>query len=360
MKLRNILTIFKKDALDAVRDSRVLVALLVPIGLAVFYNLTLDDEPPVPEVTVAHTVEARALAGLLRSEIPAAELTFMEMEIPEAVREAVASGEADVGLSAPPEFDRALTRGERPQVDLFMPGSPEPGAGLIASSIEGVLQQMAGQEPPAKVTMEEVGAGQDEQNILLRVGPGSYFVLAAAMATVVMICLFAVPIILTEETEKRTLEALTMAASYTEVIVAKALVGIAYTVVAIPLLLALVGMRPEDPLLFGSGILLLAVALAGFGLLIGGLFRNANQLNTWMGLLILPIAAPAFMVGLGLPEKVDMVLDAIPVSAAAKLTIDGLTGEAVFGDVWLSVLVIIVWAAAGYALLGWTLRRREA
>src|SRR5699024_242115 len=121
----------------------------------------------------------------------------------------------------------------------------------------------------------------DETNLFDDLGLQRYFVLAALMMLIAMIAMLAVPIILAEEAEKKTLEALTLIASYIDVVAAKALVGITYIVAGTGLLLALTQIWPEDPVLFFSGILLLGIALVGLGLLLGGLFKSANQLNTW-------------------------------------------------------------------------------
>src|SRR3712207_7907163 len=36
---------------------------------------------------------------------------------------------------------------------------------------------------------------------------------------------------------------------------------------------------------------------------LGGLFRSANQLNTWSGFLLLPVITPVFLVGLPVPRS---------------------------------------------------------
>src|SRR6266540_6854445 len=44
MRARVVLAIFRKDVVDAVRDSRVLVSLLTPIVLAILYNSIFPEE----------------------------------------------------------------------------------------------------------------------------------------------------------------------------------------------------------------------------------------------------------------------------------------------------------------------------
>ncbi len=71
--------------------------------------------------------------------------------------------------------------------------------------------------------------------------------------------------------------------------------------------------------------------------------------------------APVFMVGLPVPDLIDVLLTLIPTSQATRLAMNGLMmGEALFPDAWLSFLVIAAWGAVAYALLLWRLSRREA
>src|SRR5690606_32608621 len=115
-------------------------------------------------------------------------------------------------------------------------------------------------------------------------------------------------------------------ASYLDVVSAKALVGLAYIAVSVPLLLIVTGLAPEDPLLFALATLLFSLVIIGFGLLIGGLFRNANKVNTWSGVIILPIVAPAFIVGLPIPDILETILNIMPTTHAMRLFVNSLSG----------------------------------
>jgi ABC-2 type transport system permease protein len=107
-------------------------------------------------------------------------------------------------------------------------------------------------------------------------------------------------------------------------------------------------------------VALFSVTLIGFGLLLGGLFRNANQVNTWSGLFLMPVIGPAFAVGYPLPDPVNLGLAVLPTSQATKLAINAFSGETLFAQQWLAVLVIVVWGVVAYGLLFWRLSRREA
>lgn len=362
MHLRMLFSIFRKDVRDAIRDARVLIAILVPIGLGFFYGQLFDDTPPRPSATVVYaSAEPTTLPDMLR-EVAGGDVDLKIRQEPDAaaVRQVVEAEDADIGLVIPPGFDAAVRGGASPALTVIQRASPGFGSNYVMAALDGALRAMAGQQPPATIQTDVISEPSGSQAIFEQLGLRRYFVLVSAVFLIAMIALLVVPVILAEEAEKKTLEALVMVASYPDVIGAKALVGIVYVVVSVALLLALTGLSPANAPLFAVGILLLSVALIGFGLLLGGLVRNANQLNTWSGVLLMPVIAPAFLVGLDLPRSIQIVLQFFPTSQATQILINGLSGQAVFEHAWLSFLVIVVWGAAGYGLLLRSLRYREA
>ena len=106
-----------------------------------------------------------------------------------------------------------------------------------------------------------------------------------------------------------------------------------------------------------SAMVLLGIALVGFGLLLGGLFKSANQLNNWGGLILIPVIAPAFIIGLWSPGLFEYVIEALPVSQGMKLAVNGMSGEAIFANVWLSYLILAAWIVIFYAALVFRLSR---
>jgi hypothetical protein len=43
-----------------------------------------------------------------------------------------------------------------------------------------------------------------------------------------------------------------------------------------------------------------------------------------------------------------------------RIMTNGFAGEALFGDVWLSFVVVALWGLAAYAALWWRMSRRES
>ncbi|MGD9890193.1 MAG: ABC transporter permease [Dehalococcoidia bacterium] len=358
-----IYAIFRKDLRDAIRDARILTALLLPIGIGLIYNFIFDDSESRPDATVAvASVDATTLPDALRAVAgDTVDLTFTQASDAGEVRRLVSDGDADIGIALPSGFDATVQAGEQPALDVLLPESPGLGADYVAASLDQALRAMAGQQLPATLQVEQI---QDEDegsaNIIDDLGLRRWMVLLSMILLVGMVSIVAVPVILTEETEKRTLDALTIIASYTDVVAAKALVGLAYLAITVPVLLLATRIRPTDLGLFVAVILLFSVTMIGFGLLLGGLLRTMSQLNTWSGIVLLLVVFPAFFFTLPFPEPVTTVLTAVPSTQALRLAGNALSGTALFENGWLAFPIIATWGAAAYAILLWRLARREA
>jgi hypothetical protein len=356
---RNINAIYRKDLFDAIKDARVLLALVVPFGIAILYNFMFDDEEPLPEATVVYTEVGSTLPERLQESLAdSVELVLEPRDSADDVRQTIEDEDADMGMIIPEGFDEDLMDDEIPALGLLFRDSGGVPVTTLTGSVDLIVRQMAGTPEPMALSVEVVaspdGSGPSLFNDL---GIRVYFVLAAMMMLIGMIGILAVPIILAEEAEKKTLEALTLIASYLDVVIAKALVGLTYLGVGIGLLLGMTQMWPEDPLIFFSGIILLGVALVGFGLLLGGLFKSANQLNNWGGLILMPVIAPAFIIGVWTPDVFTYVIEAIPVAQGMKLAVNGMSGEAIFANIWVSYVILAVWIVIAYAALVFRLSR---
>lgn len=363
MHPRMILTIWRKDLFDAIRDMRVLMALLMPLGIGIFYNVIFQNLDRTPSASVAiysagPTTLPDTMLALL-GDVVQVKLTTAASE--EEVRTLVRTKKADLGLVVPAGFDNALKSGATPTLTVVQRDESfgtNVGASVVVRSLERVVQQQAAQRPPARIVYAMIDTGQPA--VFERLGLTRYFVLSSLFMLIGFIAMLALPTILAEETEKKTLDALVMAASYLDVIAAKALVGITYTAIGVPLLLLLTRLRPANLPLFAGVVALFSITLVGFGLLLGGLFRNANQVNTWSGLFLVPVIGPAFAVGYPLPDWIGLGLALLPTSQAAKLAINAFSGETLFAQPWLSLLVVVAWGIAAYGLLLWRLSQREA
>lgn len=362
MSIARVITIFRKDLLDAIRDARVLVALLVPLGIGVFYNLTFDDTEQIPEATIVYLAasETRLFDELREVTGSAVRLTFHEVDNEQELRRQVSEGDADLGIVVPAGFDTAVAAGQSPALTVIYPPSHTFGGDYVAAALEPAIRALAGQAPPAVIRTVQLEAAGRGQTVIDVIGLRQWSVFAALIMMIAMIAMLAIPVVLTEETEKKTYDALVLIASHAEVIAAKALLGVTYIALMVPLLLLITRITPRDPLLFIAATAALGLTLIGLGLLMAGLFKSANQLNTWAGIFLVPVVAPAFIVGLRVPKTLERVATLLPTGGAAKLLFDSAAAERLFPDTAQSFLVIVAWGVVAYALLGWQLARRQA
>ena len=360
MRLPIVFAIFRKDVVDAIRDSRVLVSLLTPIILAVLYNSIFPEER-LFEAKVAYAgPETSALVQTLKDRAgQTVSLKLQHVGTAADARRVVENEEADAAFVLPPDVDDAVRQGRRPTITLIQSGDGA-SANFVSASLEAGLRSLAGQAAVATVAVERVQAGSTESGVLGVLGARRYFVLATVVMMLGMIAVLAVPIVLTEEAEKKTLDALLLVANYREVIIAKALVGVAYSAAAVAIMLGLTRLQPVDIPTFVAGSGLLAVALIGLGLLLGGLFKTAGQVYTWSSVLLLPIIGPAFVAGLPVPDALDVALRAFPTLQGMRIMTNGLAGKPLFGDLWISYAVLLAWVLVAYGALAWRLSRRES
>jgi ABC-2 type transport system permease protein len=360
--LTRIFTLFTKDLKDAIRDARVLVALIVPLGLGVFYNYTFDDSSITTihgTVAVAATGETR-LPDLIRAAGPPnLVLEFVTEPDQAAVERAVGNEDADIGLVIPAGFDQAVQQGTQPALTVIRSPKPSISGDYVLANLEPVLRQMADQTFPVAINVTAAPAAKSE-TLFDKIGLRTWSLSLAIILMLAMVSALAIPIVLAEEFEKKTIDALALAMPYREVILAKALLGLFYMTVMVGLFLGLTRLSVHNWGMFVLGVGLTGLASLGFGLLMAGLLKNPNQLNTWSGVFLLPFIAPAAIVGQPAPETLRTIASLFPSGAGMRLVLDSVATERIFSSSLRSILVLVVWAVAGYLLLLWQLKRRQA
>jgi ABC-2 type transport system permease protein len=354
--------IYRKDLRDAMRDSRLIIALLMPLLIGLLYSFMFkDDTKPTAKLGVVASTSSQLPAALQAATKAALQLKVQSFADQAALAQQVRDKKVDVGLIIPSGFDQALKGGSPPTLTVILPASPSFGGDYVAAMLDRVTQSLAGQAPAATIAREVLpAAAGSSDSAFIALGARKVFVLVAVILMLAMIAVYALPAVLTEETEKRTVEALTMIASDAEVIVAKALFGLTYCVISVPLMLAITRVVPENVALFVVDIVLTSVALVGLGLLLGGLMRTQTQLNTWSTVALIPLMAPAIVIQLPLPGWAEAIVSVLPTAQTMRLGVNALAGRQLFGAEWLSVAIILGWAVAAYGLVWWRLSRQEA
>jgi len=362
VNLRRIRAMLRKDLRDVVRDARILVAIIMPLAIGIIYNVTFpEDATPTATMVVAGDTSSAMPALVAAAAGDALRVTIEPVADEVAARARVLVDEdADVALVIPAGFDVALAAGDRPAITVVLPPSPSLGGSLLASLVDPVARAMAGADLPVVVLIDRAPVVAEDLPVIERLGLRNWAMALSFLLLVSIVALFAVPILLAEEAEKKTLDALVMIASLLEVTVAKALAGVVLVAINSVLLIAVTQMPIARPLVLAAGVAGLAVVLIGAGLLLAGIFRTVAQLNTWSGLVLSALLAPAFVADMPVPEWVQRVAILFPSAAGMRLVMEGLAPEQLFPSLLLPAAVLLVWTGIFYGLVIWRLSRRAA
>ena len=363
MNWRRVRAIYRKDMRDALRDSRVLTALIMPLLFGLLYSTIFSNDVFVTKakvgvVSAGTTQFTRTIAAQAPRSV---RVTFVTVPDLGELRRRVQDKKVDVGLVVPAGFDQSVGTGEAPTLTLLLPRTTTAGGDYVAASLDHAVQALAGRAPAARIVSISLPPARGSSSIVFdTLGIRTTFILAVIIMLLVMVAVYAVPAVLVEETEKRTIDALTLIASTADVIGAKALFGITLSVVSVPILLVITRGRAHDIALLAVAVVLSAIVLCGIGLFFAGLLKTQQQINTWSGLLLIVLLAPGFTIGLPVPAVVNNVLAFLPTVYSYHLVADAYAGRSLFSNAWLSYLVLVLWGLAAYGLVWWRLSRQEA
>ena len=362
MSWSRVRTIYRKDMRDALRDSRVLTALLFPLALGLLYSFMFSDESirtQKAKVGVVSDGTTRLTTVISQQTGPALDLTFVRMPDAGRLDQQVRQKKVDVGLVIPRGFDAAVKAGESPPLTVVLPSSPSFDSDYVEAVLDRSVQSLAGRAPPAHIVRRSLPPESGGATALEVLGARKDFILVSMIMLLAMIAVYAVPAVLVEETEKKTMEALTLIASTADVIAAKALFGITLSVVGVPVLLVITRGDPADMMGLAAAVVLSAVVLVGIGLLCGSLFKTQQQVNTWSGVILLVLLAPAFTIGMPTPDAVSAALAFLPTAPTFRLIANAFAGRALYPHEWLSYALLLAWGAGAYGFLWWRLSRQE-
>ena len=354
MSLRRILAILGKDLRDSGRDGRIIVLLALPIGLAIFYNSTIDDSDELPKTKVAVVEQS---GGTVARELRTVAGKSVEIKVRKtrdeaSARELVADGEEAVAVVA-----SDTPRGGAARASILLAQDATPTAQSVVALVPDALTRAAGRSPAARTEIRSV-ARTDQRPVDI-VEQRTLAVLISILLLVAFVAMMVVPIQTAEELETGTFSALRLAATGPEILAAKALTGYIYGVGGVALTVLLTRLDVDNQLLFYGAALALIISLVGFGLLMGLLMPNSNAINTYAAFFLMPLvglAGAVYFVDSGLFAT---ILDLLPFTQAAKLLGDGVSQQAPFDAGLAAWAVIAAWALVGYAVLARIAARRE-
>jgi ABC-2 type transport system permease protein len=372
MHTRTILAIARKDAIDVLKNKQMLLSLLAPIFMGIFFIFfqTLVSGRGVSKVYIYDPDRSNI------SQIASSVFSKPEMVYTHSADDVTAEFGNDgthkstsyaMGLIVPPGFEKSVRQGQHPQVTLYMDANRMSAFERLAvpSLLTEYANGIANPVPPIAVKQATINPPSDsytfDANTLNTVYPVIVIMFSLYPA------LLLVPALLIEEKEKKTIRMLMVSpASFTDIVLGKSLVALGYQLILTLTLcvIAAMGGRTGNIALLVSFILLgIAMSLA-LGLLLGCILKTTSAATNIGGgfgsvLIILPaiLGGPfgELMLGNGAIGQVLKVLPTYYVADALYIT---LLNQNKLGSVLLDAGVLCACIVALFALAVWALRRQ--
>ncbi len=337
--------VVRKDVLYSSPGLILVIAVLLPLIATLVISVVVDS-PVLGEPRLG--LVDRGDSQLPEQLAERGHLTITHYDQAEALRDAVARGDHEVGAILPEDLDDALAAGEEPSINLFIWGeSLESQRELVITSIEQVARRIAGQELPVDVTIvqperQEFPPWEDR-----------LFPLVVIMVIVYGGMLIPATV-LVKEREAETIMALTATPmSLTELLVAKGLTGMVVSIVMGMVILAINDAFGAQPALLIGVIVLSALLAAEMGLVLGLFIGDVVTLYAAIeGIGILLLAPALFYLFPQLPDWVArlfpsyyMLAPIIEMSLHDAVWADIASDVAVLGGLIVVVTLLGVWLA---------------
>jgi ABC-2 type transport system permease protein len=314
--LRIIWSIAAKDIVDALKNKTTLtiilgISMVMLSGQALPLILKLK---PIPTAYVFDAGESALITELRRDRgvgvVPLRDETRIEISLGE-------TNQAAIGLTIPEDFDQQVQEGGQVELVGYAPHWVSSiKVDELVAVFEDRFTELAGNTVSIHIGSNNVYPKPDS-------GGQPFMISMTFTLATIVIGGFLVPFLIIEEKEKHTMDVLLVSpASYTQVVLGKALAGAFYCLTTAGVVIA-----------FNLGMVVhwwfaLLTVLSGalftvsLGLLMGTLFENPNNMNMVFGLIIIILLVPVFLseaMSSNIPQVVRSMVPWMPSVALAKL-----------------------------------------
>jgi ABC-2 type transport system permease protein len=354
--LRIILAITSKDLLDAVKSKTTLSILISALFVVVVYQVLPKFENPggLPVMLVYDAGESQLLPALKRS--PSLNVYTGYTSQGQLERKLAGGDIPELALTIPPGFDQSLGRGEPPPIEGHVQHwVSDSDAAQLKAQAEQEITRLAGQPVTIHLEGNLVYPTPDS-------GGRSFLTSLAILIAVILIGLGVAPHLLLEEKQTRTMEALLVSpARSSHLVIAKALAGLFYCLLAAIVVLAL-----NANLVLHWGLAIAAVILSclfavSVGLLLGSLVGARQVLPVWSMVALTVLLLPLFLAIMKdlLPPAAGLIFDWIPTVTLARVLRGSFSKDLASMAFSLELLVVAACTAVVMAGVAWIVRRAE-
>jgi ABC-2 type transport system permease protein len=352
---RIIWAITAKDLIDALKNKNAISVLISALFIVAAYRfiplITAATEPP--NLLLYDASNSMLAVQLESSQV----LNVYKARSQESMLRGLEEGEVpELGVVLPADFDRSLAKNAPPVLEgyvLFW--ISESKASELEQIAEAEIERLAGQPVDIQIQSARVYPTSGDTSLSFWGGAGIVYL-------IVMIGLTMIPHLMLEEKQTRTLDALLVSpANATHLVIAKALVGLFYSLLGAGIGLALFSRQ-----LLHLEIAILATFLGALfavvaGLALGIKIENRAQLTMWSWFLVLPLFIPVVLSLMNdlFPAWLVQATNIIPTVMAFKLLTSAFGQSLVIETTLLLIGGLVIWVAAGLLLVIWLMRRQE-
>ncbi len=351
---RMIWAIARKDIVDSVSNSQLVVIGLMPVIIFFLYRLMVSgiDNSSILDIAVYDLGNSQLVAAM--SDNPELELHLLQSEasLHEQINEETMSG-----LLIPANFDEAIAAGNMPELTIWI----NPASGMSSETVrwqrflEAEIHQLGQQSLPAQLEWIGLDQESDRGDTALN----SYLVIVILTMIFFMTGANLVAMLFTEEKEKKTAVMLINSpADLQHIVWGKIVAGTFYVLVVLALILTLNGGITGNWLLAALYLLTALPLCVGLGILIGSYAQTSKQCNSWLGIGMLFFLVPAwFSVMIEMPEPFASIFTLVPSTYFVQGLNDAMThlevqpANALNLGVWVTFMIVVV------ALAVWRVRQ---
>lgn len=285
--LRTVLAIVWKDLEDALRSHTLVLVLVGPVLLSIFFARSFTGGDIRRPGLLVCDVGRSGLAQALRSSDL---FRLEELSDWEECLDRVELGRAAGAVRIPAGFDQDLRQDRFPRLDLALDESAQSQVALVREGVRGALRQMAGQELPADVRVQGLNPFRGEvRQVLLPIW-------------VVFTCLGGLMVTsstLVEEMEKKTLAAVLLApVGLGDVLAGKVAAGFLLALGSSALVLVLNAWGQGNPLSLSVLLILGSAVSAAGGTVLALLARGQAAANAAASVLYMILFVPVALADL--------------------------------------------------------------
>ena len=287
MKLRIIFTIFKKDVWQGPKNPFFLIAIVIPIIFTLLVNLIFGSLFAQQPIVGIYDQGDSVITNKVKNTDS---FIFKEIKSEKDLLDKVESHNLDAGFVLEKDFDQQLQQAKKPKLTVYFSGESLASNRLIViSSLAQYIRAVSQQSSPIEIEQKTLGEGE---SFPLK----DRFLPLILIMTVFITGTFMPALLLVQEREKRTLQAMTITPANTkEILTAKGLVGL-----LLGLVTGLMAMLLNNALSHNFWLIFLFLSLGlimavEIGLILGSLCRDYPSLMTYIKSIQLLIFAPVII-----------------------------------------------------------------